>query len=296
MGRVVESSGAGAVAVPELPELEIYRENLAPLIVGRTVRRIDVLNIFTVRTADPPLQSAVGRVVAAVGRRDKHLYLSMHDGPHLIFHMKLSGRLRWKPSAGKLNAKIGCLKLDFDHGSLHMTEASSKKMASLHVVRALAECGEMGRGAEPLDVTASAFRDLLMRENRQLKGALTDPRLVAGIGNAYSDEILFAARLSPLKLTQSLGDEEWTRLHAAMQEILREWIDEIRRVAAGALPTEQGDWRKAMKVHGKFKGACPACGARIERVAYADSETHYCPACQNGGRRLSDRRLDRLMR
>jgi formamidopyrimidine-DNA glycosylase len=284
------------LAMPELPELEIYRENLATRVAGHVIRAVEVLNIFTVRTADPALTSAVGRTVAAVGRRDKHLYLSMEGGPHLIFHMKLSGRLRWKSRSDRLHAKIGCLKIDFDHGSLHMTEASTRKMASLHVVRALEDCGEMGRGAEPLDLRAAPFRELLARENRQLKGALTDPRLVAGIGNAYSDEILFAAGLSPLKLTHALTDDEWTRLHAATQSTLREWIDRIRTVAAAELPTEQGDWRRQMKVHGKFKSPCPVCGARIERIAYAGSETHYCPTCQNRGRKLSDRRLDRLMR
>jgi formamidopyrimidine-DNA glycosylase len=282
--------------MPELPELEIYRENLAPLVVGRALRRAELRNVFTLRTADPPLSSAEGRRVEAVGRRDKHLILSMEGGPHLVFHMKLSGRLRWKGAADALNAKIGCLALRFDAGSLHLTEASSTKMASLHVVRDLADCVEMGRGAEPLDLARDAFRSALARENRQLKGALTDPRVLAGIGNAYSDEILFAARLSPLKLTSRLTDAEWSRLHDAVRGTLREWIARVREAAAGGLPTEQGEWRRHMKVHGRFRLPCPSCGGRIERIAYAESETHYCPACQNAGRKLSDRRLDRLMR
>lgn len=282
--------------MPELPELEIYRENLEPLVRGSRVRGVQVRNVFTVRTVDPPLESAIGRTVAAVGRRDKHLYLSLEGDPHLVFHLKRSGRLRWKSLREKLHAKLGCLKLDFDHGSLYMTEASTQKSASLHVVRELADCVEMGRGVEPFDLTTERLRELLARENRQLKGALTDPRLVAGIGNAYSDEILFDARLSPLRLTQKMADDEWAQLFQSIQRVLREWIGRVREAAAGALPTEQDAWRRDMRVHAKFKSACAVCGTRIERIAYSDSETHYCPRCQTGGRKLSDRRLDRLLR
>jgi formamidopyrimidine-DNA glycosylase len=282
--------------MPELPELEIYRENLTPLVAGRTLRAVEVRNVFTVRTFDPPVSAAEGRRVASVGRRDKHLYLSLEGGPHLVFHMRLAGRLRWKEPHVALHAKIGCLRLVFDHGALHFTEASSQKSASLHVVRELADCADMGRGEEPLTLAPGRAREILTRENRQLKGALTDPRLLAGIGNAYSDEILFDARLSPLALTQKLDDEAWKRLETSIPVVLREWIDRVRERAAGALPTEQDAWRRDMKVHGKFKSPCPRCGTRVERIAYADSETHYCPGCQTGGRKLSDRRLDRLMR
>jgi len=281
--------------VPELPELEVYAENLAALVVGRVVRAVDVRSVFTVRTVEPPLASCVGRAPTAVARRDKHLVVSFPHA-HVIVHMKLSGRLRWKPPAEKLNAKIGCVKIDFDHGSLHMTEASSRKSASVHVVRDVADCAEVGRGVEPLGLAPGSLREVLSRANRRLKGALTDPRVLAGIGNAYSDEILFDARLSPLKLTRTLADDEWARLVTSVPRVLAGWTSLVRERAAGALPTEQDLWRRDMKVHGKFKSPCPSCGGRIERIAYADSETHYCPGCQTGGRKLSDRRLDRLLR
>ncbi len=278
--------------MPELPELEVYRENLEALLRGREARAVEVRSVFTVRTVDPPFASVVGRRVAGAGRRDKRLVLSFEGGPHLEFHLMRSGRLRWKRLADRLHGKLGCLRIDFEHGSLHMTEASSRKSASLHVVR---EPGAP-RGADPLGAGAERMRELLSRESRQLKGALVDPDLLAGIGNAYSDEILFDARLSPLKLTAKLADAEWARLHASIGRVLREWIGRVREAAKGALPTEQDEWRREMNVHGKFKSPCPSCGGRVERIAYAESETHYCPACQNGGRKLSDRRLDRLLR
>lgn len=282
--------------MPEMPELEVYAENLTTLFAGREVRGVQVLNIFTVRTADPPLKAIVGHHVEVVRRHGKRLVVSL-DGPlNLVFHLKLSGRLRWHPSSAKLNRGIGCLKLDFDHGSLHMTEASKQKSASLYVVSDLAACPDLDRGEEPLTVSLSKMKGLLLADSRQLKSALTDQRLVMGIGNAYSDEILHAARLSPLKLTSKLTPTEWEALHAAMQAVLREWVAHIRAKVAGGLPTEQGDWRKEMRVHGRFKEPCPECGGRIERIAYADSETHYCPVCQTGGKKLSDRGIDRLLR
>ncbi len=282
--------------MPEMPELEVYAENLTTLLAGREVRGVQVLNVFTVRTADPPLSSIVGHRVEVVRRHGKRLVVSL-DGPlHLVIHLKLSGRLRWHPPTTKLNRGTGCLKLDFDRGSLHMTEASKQKSASLYLVRDLAACPDLDRGVEPLAVSLSRMKELLTAENRQLKSALTDQRLVMGIGNAYSDEVLFAARLSPLKLTGRLTSSECEALHGAMQRVLRAWVVRIRDKAAGGLPTEQADWRKEMKVHGKFKGPCPVCGGRIERIAYADSETHYCPGCQTGGKKLSDRGIDRLLR
>lgn len=282
--------------MPELPELQVYAESLTGLLAGRAVRDVQVRNVFTVRTADPAIASIIGGRVEGASRRGKRIVISL-DGPlFLVFHLKLSGRLRWKARAQKLHGGIGCLKIDFDHGALHMTEASKEKSASVHVVRELAACPDLDLGVEPLDVPLPRFREALSRESRQLKSALTDQRLVQGIGNAYSDEVLFEARLSPLKLTGRPTDAEWERLHTAMQGTLRAWIGRVREAAKGGLPTEQGDWRKGMNVHGRFGEPCRACGGRVERIAHADSETHYCPACQTGGKRLSDRRMDRLLR
>ncbi len=282
--------------MPELPELEIYAETLTGLLSGREVREVQVRNVFTLRTADPPFAEVVGRRFEGASRHGKRLVLTLQGPLYLVFHLKLSGRLRWKPPKEKLHGGIGCLKLELDHGSLHMTEASTQKSASLYVVRDLAACPDLDRGVEPLEVPLHKMKELMVGENRQLKSALTDQRLVMGIGNAYSDEVLFEARLSPLKLTRKLTEEEWTRLHGSMQACLRAWIARVREGAKSDLPTEQGVWRRGMKVHGKFKEPCPGCGGRIERIAYADSETHYCPGCQTGGKKLSDRGIDRLLR
>lgn len=266
--------------MPELPELEIYRERLMELARG-PVSRADVHHFFTVRTYTPPFASLVGQRLVAVSRRGKALILSF-ERVHMVVHLKLMGRMHWNRK-GK-----GLWRIEFESGSLSMTENTTKKMASVHLVERLEDYGEFASGADALSGTLPLLEG-------QLKTALTDPSVITGIGNAYSDEILFEARLSPLKRAASLTDEERARLEKAIPKVLREWIDKIR-AACAALPDHPLLWRRHMKVHGQFKKPCGACGTPIERISYAERETHYCPQCQNEGRTLADRRFSRFLK
>jgi formamidopyrimidine-DNA glycosylase len=284
--------------VPELPELEIYRERLAAALAGRSVETARAHSPFVVRTAEPPLADVVGRRVTGVERAGKHLVLGL-EGPRLVaFHLMLAGRLHlkrtedWRPHRKRTLLAIG-----FDDGTcLEMTEAGTTKRASVHVLARRADLARLDRGIDPFDpaLTPARLGELLRARNRQLKGALRAPELLAGIGNAYSDEILFAARLSPLRLTHSLGDEEVERLHATIRDTLRLWIDRVRERCPEGLPVKQDLWRREMAVHGKTGEPCPACGGPVAVISLRDSETNYCPACQNEGRLLADRRLSRL--
>jgi formamidopyrimidine-DNA glycosylase len=273
--------------MPELPELEIYRERLLELAKG-PVRKAELKHFFTVRTYTPPFTSLEGQSLVGAQRRGKLLVLSF-ERAHAVIHLKLAGRLHWKKAGTRQNGKFGCWKLEFDSGGLHMTESSTKKMASVHLVERLEDYPEWPTGADPL---AAGFSPAL---RGQLKSALTDQSIVTGIGNAYSDEILFEARLSPVKLAEKLNEEERARLLDAVPRVLREWIDRVRASCTG-LPDDQPVWRSQMKVHGKFKEPCPVCGTRIERISYAERETHYCPRCQTGGRILADRRYSRFVK
>lgn len=253
-------------------------------------------SVFLLRTADPPLTAAEGRTVVDLRRVGKRIALGVEGGVWLVLHLMIAGRLHWKPPAAKIGGKNVLAAFDFPSGSLVLTEAGSKRRASLHLVR-----GEDGLraldpgGLEVLTATAEQFRDALARENRTLKRALTDPRIVSGIGNAYSDEILHAAQLSPIAQTQKLNGEEWDRLFAATQFTLTMWIERLGTEARERFPENVTAFRPEMAVHGRFGQPCPRCGAPVQRIRYADNETNYCPACQTGGKLLADRGLSRLL-
>jgi formamidopyrimidine-DNA glycosylase len=284
--------------MPELPELAVYRERMEDILVGRRLDRARLRDGFVLRTVDPPLSAAEASVVRGVGRRSKFLILEL-DGPlFLAFHLMLAGRLHLKAEPTyRTHARRTVLSLHFDGGTvLEMTEAGRRRRASLHILRRLADLRRIERGIEPLseEFTPALLGRLLRERNRQLKGALRDPNLVSGLGNAYSDEVLFEAGLSPLRMTERLEDGEIARLHAAVRSTVDLWIDRIRAACPEGLPVKQDLWRRDMAVHGRAGSPCPRCGGVIARISFRDSETCYCPDCQNEGRLLADRRLSRL--
>ena len=282
--------------MPELPDITAYIGALEARIAGRPLERVRVANPFLLRTAEPPLASAEGRVVRELRRVGKRIAIGLDGELWLVLHLMVAGRLHWRPRGATLAGRNALAAFDFPDGSLVLTEAGSKRRASLHLVRGEAELAALDPGG--IDVFASdldAFRAALTAENRTLKRALTDPRILSGIGNAYSDEILHAARLSPVTLTRNLKPEEWKRLFAATRETLRLWIDRLQEEARAAFPEKVTAFRDDMAVHGRYGKPCPACGAPIQRIRYADNETNYCPACQTGGKLLADRSLSRLL-
>jgi formamidopyrimidine-DNA glycosylase len=293
-----------AERVPELPDVTVYIEALTTHVVGRRLDRIRLLSPFVLRTVDPPVEGLSGETVRSVSRVGKRIALAfgpLTDGNTLILviHLMIAGRLRWRGPGAKvgLGPKIVLAALEFEHGTLLFTEAGSRKRASLQLVRGAAALRAIDPGGiEPLDATLETFRAALTRENHTLKRALTDPHLFSGIGNAYSDEILHAARLSPLKLTHSLDAAEIAALHAAVRRTLTSWIDRLRTAARGAFPEKVTAFHDAMAVHGRFKQPCPACGSPVQRIVYADNECNYCATCQTGGRLLADRSLSRLLK
>jgi formamidopyrimidine-DNA glycosylase len=283
--------------MPELPDITIYMEALAARIAGRTVERARLLNPFVLRSVDPPLSQLDGRTVRAVSRAGKRLVLAFDDDLFLVIHLMIAGRLRWLAPGKKPPSRIALLALDFADGSLVLTEAGSTRRASVHLVRGRAALAAFDRGGlDVLTATRDAFAARLRSENHTLKRALTDPRLFDGIGNAYSDEILHAARLSPLQLTSKLDDEEVGRLFAAARTTLVEWTDRLRRETGDGFPEHVTAFREGMAVHGRYRQPCPACGAPVQRIRYADNETNYCARCQTGGRLLADRALSRLLK
>jgi formamidopyrimidine-DNA glycosylase len=283
--------------VPELPDIEVYREAIERRCAGRSLLGVRVAGPFLLRTADPPLEAFRGRSLLRVRRLGKRLAFEFDGGLFLVLHLMIAGRLHWREPGAKLPARLGLAALDFSEGSLVLTEAGSRRRASLHAVR-----GEDGLrahdpgGIEPLEATEEGFAAALRRENRTLKRALTDPATLAGIGNAYSDEILHRARLSPVALTGKLGDAEIERLRAAARDVLGEWTDRLRAEAGDGFPEGVTAFRKDMAVHGRFRKPCPACGAPVQRIVHADSETNYCARCQTGGKVLRDRSLSRLLK
>jgi formamidopyrimidine-DNA glycosylase len=281
--------------VPELPDVTAYVVALEARVRGRAIAGVRVASPFVVRTFDPPLKSAVGDQVSDVFRLGKRIVFSLKSGLFLVVHLMIAGRFKWFDEPGaKIPAKVGLAAFDFQNGTLLLTEASPKKRASIHLARSLDEF-QRG-GIEPLESTLPQFEEALRRENHTLKRALTDPRLFSGIGNAYSDEILHRARLSPAALTQKLPAEEAARLYEAVQTVLREWTDRFVAEAGARFPEKVTAFRAEMAVHGKHKEPCPVCGTAVQRIAYADdTETNYCPRCQTGGRLLSDRSLARLL-
>jgi formamidopyrimidine-DNA glycosylase len=283
--------------MPELPDLEVYAEAIAARAVGRPLLRVRLGSPFLLRTATPPLSSVEGRRLVAVRRLGKRIVLSLEGDLHLALHLMIAGRLHWKEAGAKLPGRAGLAAFDFPEGSLVLTEAGTTRRAALHLLSGEAALAALDRGGiEPLPASLAELRSALSREPHTLKRALTDPSLVAGIGNAYSDEILHRARLSPVTLTSRLTDEEWSRLHGAVGEVLREWTDRLRRDAAGGFPEKVTAFREGMAVHGRYRQPCPRCGTAVQRIVRAANEVNYCPRCQTEGRLLSDRALARLLK
>lgn len=283
--------------MPELPDITVYVEALETRIVGQTVERFRLASPFLLRTVVPPVSTIQGKRVTRVSRLGKRIVLELEPGElFLVLHLMIAGRLHWKPPGAKLIAKIGLAAFDFPNGTLVLTEASKKKRAALHLVQGAAALRALDPGGiDVLTATPETVGTLLRTENHTLKRALTDPTLFDGIGNAYSDEILYRARLSPLKLTRRLSDEEVARLHTAAGETLREWIERLRAESGEQFPEKVTAFRPEMAVHGRYGLPCPACGTAIQRIVYAENEANYCPTCQTGGRLLADRALSRLL-
>jgi formamidopyrimidine-DNA glycosylase len=283
--------------VPELPDLTVYIEHLQARAHGQVLRKVRVLNPFLLRTAVPPVAAAEGLRVIALRRLGKRVVLELEKKLFLVLHLMVAGRLRWLEGRIKAPARITLAQLEFESGTLAFTEAGSKRRASLHLVQGEEALAAMDPGGlEVLEVDCETFAGRLKSENHTLKRALTDPRLFAGIGNAYSDEILHRAKLSPVALTSQLAPIEIARLHAATLVTLRAWTERLRRDAGGAFPEKVTAFREGMAVHGRYRQPCPDCGAPVQRIVYAENETNYCARCQTGGRLLADRALSRLLK
>jgi formamidopyrimidine-DNA glycosylase len=282
--------------VPELPDVELYRSALAERVVGRTIDGVRIGNPFVVRTYEPPITAVAGRTVRAIRRLGKRLVFELDASLFLVVHLMIAGRLRWRGRGTAIPGKVGLLALDFPEGTLLLTEAGSKRQASVHLVSGEAALAEHHRGGlEVLDADLPAFAARLVTDSHTLKRALTDPHIFSGIGNAYSDEILHAARLSPMKQTGSLSDVEIERLFHAARETLQIWIERLQSEAGGEFPEKVTAFRPQMAVHGKFGQPCPVCGEPVQRIVYAHNEANYCARCQTEGRLLSDRALSRLL-
>ena len=283
--------------MPELPDIVVYVEALERRIVGHTLEKIRVAKPFLVRTVEPPLSALEGKQVESVRRIGKRIAIGFGDELWLVIHLMIAGRLRWLDKGAKVPGKIGLAAFDFDSGSLILTEAGTTRRASLYVLRGSEELDEMQRGGlEVLSATLGQFAERLGVENHTLKRSLTDPRLFSGIGNAYSDEILHRARLSPVKHTNRLSDEEIARLFNATITVLEEWTDRLRAESRDRFPEKVTAFRPEMAVHGRFGQPCPVCATPIQRIRYASNETNYCPRCQTEGKLLADRALSRLLR
>lgn len=283
--------------MPELPDVEVYVEHLRRRLVGQPLEHARVVSPFLVRSFDPPLRAAEGKHVRSVRRMGKRIVFEFDDDLFLVLHLMIAGRLRWRDRGAKVPGKLGLAAFDFPVGTLLLTEASPKKRASLYLVRGKAAVDALDPGGlEPLTASTAAFAEALRRENHTLKRSLTDPRLFSGIGNAYSDEILWRAHMSPVRLTSKMTDEEIGRLHEATKATLLEWTATLRKEAGDDFPEKVTAFREEMAVHGKYKKPCPACGTPVQRIAYAANEANYCATCQTGGKLLADRSLSRLMR
>jgi formamidopyrimidine-DNA glycosylase len=282
--------------MPELPDITAYLDALEARIVGQILQRVRIGSPFLLRSVDPPLASVEGRVVEGLRRIGKRIAIGVEADLWLVVHLMIAGRLHWRPTGAKVDGRRNLAAFDFPNGSLVLTEAGTKHRASLYVVR-----GEEGLramdpgGIEVLDSDLDAFRAALTAENRTLKRALTDPCLLSGIGNAYSDEILHAAQLSPVTLTHRLKPDEWERLYLATRHTLEFWVNQLREEAKKTFPEKVTAFRKGMAVHGRYGEPCPRCGEKVLRIRYADSETNYCARCQTGGKVLADRSLSRLL-
>lgn len=283
--------------MPELPDIELYLHALRPRIVGETLQRVRLASPFLVRSIDPPIGAVDGRTVVELRRLGKRIVWALEGDFFLIVHLMIAGRFRWKPDAAPIPRKVGLAAFDFRSGTLVLTEAGSKRQASLYVVSGEADLAAHDPGGlEPLDASRAAFDEALRQENHTLKRALTDPHLLSGIGNAYSDEILHSAKLSPMKLTRQLTDEEVARLHESTVAVLTEWRDRLIVEAGDAFPEKVTAFRPGMATHGRYGRPCPVCGTPIQRIRYATNEANYCPTCQTGGKLLADRSLSRLLK
>jgi formamidopyrimidine-DNA glycosylase len=284
------------VFMPELPDIAAYICALEPLIVGEAVEHLRLASPFLLRTVEPAITDVEGRRVRELRRIGKRITIGLENDLWLVLHLMIAGRLHWKPAGAKLAGRQSLAAFDFPNGSMVLTEAGTKHRASLYVVS-----GEDGLkaldpgGIEVLSSTPESFREALTAENRTLKRSLTDPRILSGIGNAYSDEILHAAQLSPIALTQKLKSDEWERLFTATLQILSFWIERLNAEAGSSFPEKVTAFREGMAVHGRYGKPCPRCGAKIQRIRYADNETNYCARCQTGGKVLADRSLSRLL-
>jgi formamidopyrimidine-DNA glycosylase len=283
--------------MPELPDITVYIEALASRVVGQPLERVRIAKPFLLRSVDPPLSAVTSRRVEGIRRMGKRIVLAFEDELFLVIHLMIAGRLRWVPSGAKVPGKIGLAAFDFPNGTLILTEAGSKRRASLWVVKGEDGLQQFERGGlEVLTADLSQFTERLIGENHTLKRSLTDPRLFSGIGNAYSDEILHRAKLSPIKHTRRLSDEEISRLFDATRAVMLEWTQRLRDESKGDFPTGVTAFRDEMAVHGKFGKPCPVCGTPVQRIRYADNETNYCPHCQTDDRLLADRALSRLLK
>jgi formamidopyrimidine-DNA glycosylase len=283
--------------VPELPDVVAYLAALEPRVIGEKLEAVRLGSPFLLRSVAPPLSEAEGRTVLGLRRLGKRLVFELEDELFLVLHLMIAGRLHWRPRGARVAGRASLAAFDFPDGALLLTEASTKKRASLHLIRGEAALAELDRGGlEPLEADLSAFRRALLRENHTVKRALTDPRLFSGIGNAYSDEILHRARLSPAKWTSRLSDQEIERLYRATRETLGEWTERFVAEARRAFPEKVRAFREGMAVHGRYGKPCPRCGSPVQRIVYAENESNYCAACQTGGRLLADRALSQLLR
>lgn len=283
--------------MPELPDILLYVEHLQARVVGHKLLKIRFASPFLLRSVTPPIASAYGKKVTGLRRIGKRIVLELEDDLYLVIHLMISGRFRWREADAKIPGKIGLAALDFESGTLLFTEASSKKRASMFLVKGEAGLAEHDRGGlEIMTTDVESFAQALRSENHTVKRSLTDPRLFSGIGNAYSDEILHRARMSPMKLTSKLTDEEIAGLFEATKATMQLWIDKLREEAAGEFPENVTAFREDMAVHGRYKQPCPDCGSPVQRVAFAENELNYCAKCQTGGKLLADRSLSRLLK
>jgi formamidopyrimidine-DNA glycosylase len=283
--------------VPELPDITVYIEALESRLLGKRLERTRIAKPFLLRSVDPPIGDAAGKLVIGIRRMGKRIVMQLEHDLFLVIHLMIAGRLRWLAAGSKVPGKIGLAAFDFSSGTLVLTEAGSKRRASLWLVRGESALEQFERGGlEVFESTLADFRERLHRENHTLKRSLTDPRLFSGIGNAYSDEILHRARLSPVKHTRRLTEEETGRLYEATRGVLTEWTDRLREESKGGFPMKVTAFREEMAVHGKFGEPCPVCATPVQRIRYADNETNYCPRCQTDGRLLADRALSRLLK
>jgi len=283
--------------MPELPDVLLYIEALKPRVTGQTLEAVRLASPFVVRSVTPPISAIAGRRVTGLRRLGKQIVFEFDSGVFLVIHLMIAGRFQWKERGARIPAKLGLAAFDFAGGTLLLTEAGSKKRASIRLVHGEAALAAFHRGAlEVLDASQEQFRDVLTRENHTLKRSLTDPRLFSGIGNAYSDEILHRAKLSPMKLTSRLTVAEAARLFDATQSTLREWIDRLKTEAGSEFPAKVTAFRPEMAVHGRYGKPCPVCGSPVQRIVYAENECNYCATCQTEGRLLADRALSRLLK